>query len=556
MAPRPDGGGRLRPVGVDGEPLGPVEEVDDLAGRVAEWERVAGPRWVWPATAEVYPELLRAGVRVRRCHDLGLAEGLLLGWAGRHGEPRWWGAAWARSRGGPVPADPPAPRREESQPALFEPVAAGTPDVDPVDAMTAVWVDQARRVAGVDRPELMRLLVAAESAGSLAAAEMSHHGLPWRVDVHDALLTELLGPRPAVGARPGRLVELADRIGAAFGGRAVNPDSPAEVVRAFAHDGVAVPSTRSWVLRGVDHPAVEPLLRYKELSRLFSAHGWSWLESWVRGGRFRPEYVVGGVVSGRWASRGGAALQLPRVVRRAVVADPGWVLVVADAAQVEPRVLAALSGDRRFAEVAGEGDLYAGVAAEVFGGDRQRAKVALLSAMYGGTSGGAGPLLAVLRQRFPEAVEFVEAAARAGEEGRMVRSRLGRTSPPPSAGWRAVVEQGADPGAGEVEERQARRVARGWGRFTRNFVVQASAAEWALVLVAVLRGRLAPWAGSAELVFFQHDEVVLHCRREVADRVREEVRAAGVEATRWVFGATPVRFPLGVSVVDCYVDAK
>ncbi|MFB9431935.1 bifunctional 3'-5' exonuclease/DNA polymerase [Streptoalloteichus tenebrarius] len=556
VVPRPDGGGRLRPVGADGTPAGPVEEVDDLAARVAEWERVARPRWVWAATAEVYPELLRAGVRVRRCHDLALTEALLLGWACRHGEPRWWGAAWARLRGGPVPPDPPVRRREEHQPALFETVAAGTPEVDPVEALAAVLADQERRVAEVDHPGLMRLLVAAESAGSLAAAEMTHHGVPWRADAHDALLTELLGSRPPAGALPARLAELAGRVVAAFGGRAVNPDSPADLVRAFAHDGVDLPSTRSWVLREVDHPAVEPLLRYKELSRLYTAHGWSWLESWVRDGRFRPEYVVGGVVSGRWASRGGAALQVPKVVRRAVVADPGWVLVVADAAQLEPRVLAALSGDRGFARVAGEGDLYAAVAEEVFGGDRKRAKLGLLSAMYGGTSGGAGPLLAVLRQRFPEAMGFVEAAARAGEEGRVVRSRLGRTSPPPSARWHAVIERGADPGAGEAEKRQARRVARDWGRFTRNFVVQASAAEWALVLVAVLRQRVGRWAGSAELVFFQHDEVMLHCRREVAEDVAEAVRWAGVEATRWVFGSTPVRFPLEVSVVDCYADAK
>ena len=140
------------------------------------------------------------------------------------------------------------------------------------------------------------------------------------------------------------------------------------------------------MLRGIDHPAVPFLLEYKELARLHSAHGWAWLDEWVRDGRFHPEYVVGGVVSGRWASRGGGALQIPRVVRRAVVADPGWALVVADAAQLEPRVLAALAGDHAFAEAAGSGDLYQALAG-AFGGDRAKAKVALLSAMYGGAGG-------------------------------------------------------------------------------------------------------------------------------------------------------------------------
>jgi DNA polymerase I len=32
---------------------------------------------VWPATAEIYPALLRAGVRVQRCHDVELTEALL-----------------------------------------------------------------------------------------------------------------------------------------------------------------------------------------------------------------------------------------------------------------------------------------------------------------------------------------------------------------------------------------------------------------------------------------------------------------------------------------------
>ena len=141
------------------------------------------------------------------------------------------------------------------------------------------------------------------------------------------------------------------------------------------------------MLRGVDHPAVPLLLAYKELSRLHAAYGWTWLDAWVAGGRFRPEYVPGGVVSGRWATRGGGALQIPHALRRAVVADPGWTFVVADASQLEPRVLAALSGDDGLARAAAAGDLYAALAADAFGGDRARAKTALLAAMYGGDAG-------------------------------------------------------------------------------------------------------------------------------------------------------------------------
>jgi DNA polymerase-1 len=378
------------------------------------------------------------------------------------------------------------------------------------------------------------------------------------------------------GLRPPRLAGLTAQISAALGGRPVNPDSPAQVIRALAADGVRISSTRAHVLREVDHPAAALLLEYKELARLHAAHGWSWLDEWVSDGRFHPEYVVGGVVSGRWATRGGGALQIPRVLRRAVVADPGWVLVVADAAQLEPRVLAALAGDEALAAAAGTGDLYQALA-DAFGGERGNAKIALLSAMYGGAAGQARQLLAVLRNRFPLAAQYVELAARAGEEGKVVRSRLGRTCPPPSSAWRGLTAEPDDPGA---DEPRAGRSVRARGRFTRNFVVQASAADWAVVFLAGLRRRLAPVslpyatgvvpaAASAtppgaevagdrqpRLVFFQHDEVIVHCPEGLAADVVSAVAGAAAEAGRLVFGPTPVRFPVTTAVVSSYADAK
>lgn len=545
--------GRFRVLADTGVPEGPAVATADLAAAVSELEDRHRPRWLWAETAEVYPDLLARGVRVERCQDLAHVEYLLLAYQGRHGEPRGLGAAVARLRGLPVPEDH-GPRKRDAQPTLFEPEQRRLPgDVDPLDAVIAVHVEQQRLVAALAHADRLRLLFAAESASALAAAEMTHFGLPWRVDVHEKLLVDTLGPRPANGVRPARLAELVDRITAAFGGKQVNPDHPPGIVRAFAREGIDVPSARAWVLKGVDHPAVEPLLEYKELARLWVAHGWSWLDAWVADGRFRPDYVVGGVVSGRWATRGGAALQIPRTLRTAVRADPGWKLVAADAAQLEPRVLAALSNDHKFTEVSTDDDLYTTLAAEAFDGDRGKAKLAMLSAMYGGTGGGAGPAMAVLRRRFPEAVGYVEAAALAGEQGRMVRSRLGRTSPPPSAAWHETTGNADD---GEDAVRQSRRAARDWGRFTRNFVVQASAADWTAALLGVLRRRLHRSAPGAHLVFFQHDEVLVHCPREQAEVVCAEVTASGEEASRLVFGATPVRFPLKAVPVDSYADAK
>ncbi|HWF80919.1 MAG TPA: bifunctional 3'-5' exonuclease/DNA polymerase [Streptosporangiaceae bacterium] len=578
------------------------------------------PRWVWWSASGLYPALLRAGVRVARCHDVALADALLA--ARDYVDPGGSGVSLPRastadpgSSGGSLPgastadsaridrarellrdADARQHLRSDfgaAQQALFDPIEAaaeaGEIQPDPRETLSALidlHADQLVKIAADPNPGKFAMLVAAESAGALAAAEMTMAGLPWRAEVHDALLTDLLGKRPAASlsgrssaiqpARPVKLAGLAAEITAAFGSqRPVNPDSPAQILRALAADGVRLDSTRLAVLRDADHPAIPALLEYKELSRLHSAFGWSWLDTWVSDGRFRPEYVVGGVVSGRWASRGGGALQVPRMLRRAVIADPGWTLVVADAAQLEPRVLAALAGDRAFAAAAASGDLYAELAG-FFGGERAKAKVALLSAMYGGAGGEAGQLLAVLRQRFPAAAGYVEAAARAGEEGRVVRSVLGRTCPPPSARWRALTEEAADPD-GERDP-GAGSASRARDRFTRNFVVQASAADWALVMLANLRAGLSKifslkesssplprksptWPGGTiarlpELVFFQHDEVIVHCPADQADVVVTAVTQAANDATRQVFGPTRVVFPLTTAVVDCYADAK
>ena len=625
VVPGSGGSGLLCKLRADGSPDAQPQPVADLATAIADHDQSGPVRWVWPSTQTLYPALLRSGVRVARCHDVGLTAALLAA-APVAAAPPVAPPPAGPSGDAPAQASPPAgaARPDDRHPADWQPdgghaadkyqadgyaadkyqadgyaadrytadgyaadrytadgyaadryTADGRPgDSSPAQqlpfdsnevpqrdlgaelaALVGTYADQLARVAADNDPRRFGLLVAAESAGALVAAEMTAAGLPWHADVHDRLLTEQLGPRPPATAgpplRPARLTVLAAQISTALGAvRPVNPDSPTQLLRALSASGIRVQSTRSALLRQIDHPVIPLLLEYKELARLYTANGWTWLDTWVSDGRFRPEYVVGGVVSGRWASRGGGALQIPKLLRQAVVADPGWRLVVADAAQLEPRVLAALAGDRAFAQAAGTGDLYDAVAAAI-GGDRATAKVALLSAMYGGTGGDRGQSLALLRRRFPQASAFVESAARAGEEGRVVRSVLGRTCPPPSAAWRSVTSESGDPD--QERDPGAGAAARARGRFTRNFVVQASAADWALVLLALVRARL---AAPAQLVFFQHDEVVVHCPAEQANDVVAAIEAAAAGATRLVFGRTAVSFPMTTAIATRYSDAK
>jgi DNA polymerase-1 len=419
-------------------------------------------------------------------------------------------------------------------------------------------VEDARQLAAVaasTEAARLGLLLAAESAGALAAAEMTYAGVPWRTELHERLLTDLLGPRPLRDALPQVLDELAAEVRRAFGAPGLNPESRTDLLGALRRAGVEVPDIRASTLRQVDHPAIEPLLRYKKLAHLFQTNGWTWLDEWVSGGRFRPSYQPAGSSTGRWSSNGGGALSFPVQVRSAAVADEGWVLVVADVAQLEPRVLAGMSRDSALARAAQGADLYQGMVADGAVATRQDAKLGLLGAMYGATSGESGRMVAGLTRRYPAAFALVDEAARAGERGQVVRTLLGRGSPSLGGAW----HEEPDEPPSDLQALDRRR--RAYGRFTRNFVVQGTGAEWALCWIADLRNRLWRLGGTGaldqrpHLVLFLHDEVVVHTPAALADDVAAQLEQAAAGAGRLVFRDFAVDFPLSISVVSSYADA-
>ena len=530
-----------------------VAEVD-FAPAVAALER-QHPRWVWDDTSRWYARLLEAHVRVERCVDLRLSHAIL------RNSSLTAGSALATAPGCSWDGSALERLQKPTEHTLFD--LDEMPANDVTEDTLAEFATQRAAIAGAEDPARIGLLLAAESAGALVAAEMMYSGLPWRVDIHNEILESHLGPRPTSGQRPVLLDATLRRLRAELEAPTLNPDSPSELLKALAVAGLMVTSTRSWELKKLKHPAIEPLLEYKKLARLLTANGWHWLDSNVRDGRFHPEYVPGGVVTGRWASTGGGgALQLPKQIRGAVVADPGWKFVVADASQLEPRILAALSGDRRMVEAGSAGDLYAGIVAGGAVETRDQAKVAMLGAMYGATSGESGRLMPRLTKTYPRAIAMVEEAARAGERGEVVTTRLGRSSPRPGAAWHANQADASGETGTEADASRARGQARSWGRFTRNFIVQGSAAEWALCWMANLRRGLHELSGGAwitdspHLVFFMHDEVVVHCPASRVDAVEAAIRTAAEEAGRLMFGALPVTFPLTVAIVDDYGKAK
>ena len=229
---------------------------------------------------------------------------------------------------------------------------------------------------------------------------------------------------------------------------------------------------------------------------------------------------------------------LPAELRPAVVAEPGYALVRADLGQIEPRVLAAISADDALASATADLDLYAPVAARLRC-DRPTAKIAVLAAMYGQTSGAAGEALRGLERAYPVAMGHLRTAEETGRSGGTLRTyggRLLRLWPLPDP------PDPPDPGA--VSAR---------GRFARNAVVQGAAAELFKMWAVSVRAALPP---GAEVVLCLHDELLVHAPRDIAEDVAQLLHEVlGATTARWAAGSG-VRFVADVTVVTRWSDAK
>ena len=180
-------------------------------------------------------------------------------------------------------------------------------------------------------------------------------------------------------------------------------------------------------------------------------------------------------------------------------------------------------------------------------------------AIYGATSGDAAPVLGVLRRRFPAAVAYVEAAARDGEAGRLVRSWLGRTCPPPSlvlarrrTGTRVGCPDAGD--AGAVRERGELPGTAAGSPATSSS--RPPPPTGPLVLLAALRRRLCRVPRRARRSCSSSTTRWSCTARRTSVTRRRDASRSGREASRLLFGDDAVRFPLERPVVDCYADAK
>jgi len=512
------------------------------------------PRWVvWSAATAT--ACARRGVRLATCWDIAAVHRLLYG-----GWRADAGLAWARlhrlavaSASGPALGEPDLfdLTEDSDEPAgpdglLRSSWVNGAWTMSP--ERTARWAALAADVASLQRAELaaladrpMALPVAlSESAAELLGAELSADGLPVDRALAEKLLGEIIGPRPRSDGEALRQRVARDELVLrhAPAGMSVDLRNPVRVKDLLHRMGFDVPDTRAARLRELrdKHPLVEALLEWRKAERIATTYGYGWLDAHLGGdGRLRGEWTGSDGAAGRMTASAGLH-NMPSVLRAAVVAEPGHVFVRADLGQIEPRVLAAVSGDPALASATLSDDLYAPVA-DALKVDRPTAKVAVLGAMYGQTTGHGAVALRRLTAAYPVAMAYLDAGDRAGQAGRDLRTYGGR-----------LVSMA--PGAGP--DSPARAAAR--GRYGRNALVQGAAAEFFKMWAVTVRARAADVGG--QIVLCLHDELLLQvpdghaeaAARLVGDCLRET-------AARWAPGSA-VRFLADTRVVSAWSDAK
>jgi DNA polymerase-1 len=554
---------------VPGPDHGPAdaERLDQLSWpealtRITELEQTRSPRWVvWSARTGLAP-VVAAGVHLARCWDLAEGHRVLVG-----GWPADPGLVWAAARQLDLSAAPrPALSRRPDQPDLFS-SAPSTDSDDPLDtdgflraeALDPAWAINPLRLEALARCAwtAYRAQVAAlsevgpralpavtgESAAAVLCLELERDGLPVDRGELERLIAASAGRRPTDEADADALRAERDEMvlrHAPPGLEHTDLRNPAAVKTLLAAAGVRVETTRKWVLQPyrATHPIVDALLRWRSAERVATTYGYRWVDECIGADdRLRGTWSACDGAAGRMTAQNGLH-SLPSGLRGGIAAHPGHVFVRADLGQIEPRVLAVVSGDTALASATRSDDLYAPVATRL-GVERAVAKVAVLAAMYGQRSGTAAEALSGLERAYPVAMRRLDAAYRIGVQRGELRTYGGRRVP---LDW-----PGAD-GAQPAGSGAAR------GRFARNAIIQGSAAELFKAWAATVRHGLRATGG--QIVLCLHDELLLHVPEPAAAEAVQVVHTALDAAARRWSGSESVRFVADVAVVQRWSQAK
>ncbi len=159
-------------------------------------------------------------------------------------------------------------------------------------------------------------------------------------------------------------------------------------------------STKISVLEELEenNPIIKEILSYRELQKLLSTYIDVIPKMISEDGRLHAKFLQNGTTTGRFSSQDPNLQNLPikselgKKIRNGFVAGNGYKLLAFDYSQIELRVAAMLSGDKKMTQIFCDGkDIHAGVASFVFGVPiekvdsemRRRAKVINFGIIYG-----------------------------------------------------------------------------------------------------------------------------------------------------------------------------
>jgi DNA polymerase-1 len=330
-----------------------------------------------------------------------------------------------------------------------------------------------------------------------------------------------------------RLGELQGEI-EGYVGHPININSTQQLSVALFDDmGLALPwmrrgksghySTAADVLEKIrdSSPVVELILEHRQLSKLKGTYVDA-LPTLVnpRTGRVHTSYNQTGSVTGRFSSSNPNLQNIPirteqgREIRRAFVAEEGWLLLAADYSQVELRVLAHISGDPAMLAAFARGeDIHASTAAaiydvaldEVTPDQRRVAKMTNFAISYGVTGYGlaertelaldeAEAFIQTYFLTYPRVKEYIDHTREQAQDRGYVETLLGRRRYFPELGTRSRVHQNV---------RQAAY------RMAINAPIQGTAADILKVAMNRLWRELDVRGLRSRMILQVHDELVL-----------------------------------------------
>jgi DNA polymerase-1 len=245
--------------------------------------------------------------------------------------------------------------------------------------------------------------------------------------------------------------------------------------------------------------------------------------------------------------------EIGREIRRAFVAEPGWVLISADYSQIELRVLAHLSEDEALIAAFERGDdIHDQTALKVFGPNsgldphelRRRAKIVNYALLYGKTAftlakdigvpqAAAQRFIDAYFEGFPRVRGFIDRTLADARLSGVVKTMFGRRRPVP-----------------ELTSRngQIRAAAE---RMAVNMPIQGTAADILKRAMIDVSAALAAGGLRARMILTVHDELVFEAPAVEADHAATLVRER-------MAGATALRVPLvvDIGIGENWKDAK